>query len=81
VCDLNYTPTSLGEQSRKEITFGGMRKKKVEYHWYITLRTTGFVDYVHRPEFRMTRKNNILKTGCVSGEGRETPILLGSSEG
>jgi hypothetical protein len=30
---LNYTPTTLGVQSRKEIISGGTQTKEVEYHW------------------------------------------------
>jgi hypothetical protein len=30
--DLNYTPTTLGVQSWREIISGGMRTNKVEYH-------------------------------------------------
>jgi hypothetical protein len=30
---LNYTPTTLGVQSLREIIFGGTRAIKVEYHW------------------------------------------------
>jgi hypothetical protein len=33
VYNLNYTPATLGVQRRSEITSGGMRKKKIEYHW------------------------------------------------
>ena len=29
---LNYAPTTLGVQSRREIISGGTRTKKVEYH-------------------------------------------------
>jgi hypothetical protein len=38
---MNYTPTTLGVQSRKEIISGGTWTKKVEYHWY---RTCGSFD-------------------------------------
>jgi hypothetical protein len=31
--NLNYTPTTLGVQSRREMISGGTRTKKVEYHW------------------------------------------------
>jgi hypothetical protein len=31
---LNYTPTTLGVQSRKEIISGGTQTKKVEYRCY-----------------------------------------------
>jgi hypothetical protein len=32
VYNLNYTPTALGVQSRREITSGGTRTKRVEDH-------------------------------------------------
>jgi hypothetical protein len=31
--NLNYTPIALGVQSWREITSGGTRTKKVQYHW------------------------------------------------
>jgi hypothetical protein len=33
----NYTPTTLGVQSWREIISGGTRTKKVEYHWFRAL--------------------------------------------
>jgi hypothetical protein len=43
------------------------------------LRIVGFICFVHCPEFYITRAHNVLETEClsVSGEGRETPTLLG----
>jgi hypothetical protein len=32
----------------------------------ITLRITGFLDFVHRPVFKNTRKRNVSETGSVS---------------
>jgi hypothetical protein len=34
--NLNYAPTPLRVQSRREIKSGGTRTKKVEYHWFGT---------------------------------------------
>jgi hypothetical protein len=31
--NLDYTPTTLGVQSWREIISGGTRTKKVKYHW------------------------------------------------
>jgi hypothetical protein len=49
----------------------------------LTLRITGFVDFVHSPGFSITRKYNVSEIGSFfpsSGEGREMPTLLGPLE-
>jgi hypothetical protein len=40
------------------------------------------LDIVHRLEFLITRRHNVSKSGSVSvsGEGKETPTLLGPLE-
>jgi hypothetical protein len=32
----------------------------------VTLRMTGFLDFFRRPEFYITRKNNVSETGSLS---------------
>jgi hypothetical protein len=45
------------------------------WRWCIT---TLSMDLAHFPEFKISRKQNVLETGCpLSGEGRQTPALLG----
>jgi hypothetical protein len=46
------------------------------------LRITGFLDFVHRPEFYILENTTIRKLDLFlsSGEGRETPTLLGPLE-
>jgi hypothetical protein len=48
----------------------------------ITLPIIVFVDFVHHPEFKITRKHNVPETGSVSvfREGKETPALFGPLE-
>jgi hypothetical protein len=50
--------------------------------WYEAVRINGFVDFVHCPEFQITRKQSILETVFFppSGEERETTSLLGTLE-
>jgi hypothetical protein len=43
--NLNYTPTTLGVQSWREIISGGTRTKKVEYRCYIVLASDNVVKY------------------------------------
>jgi hypothetical protein len=33
--------------------------------WCKTFRITGFLDFVHRPGFQITREYNVLETGSV----------------
>jgi hypothetical protein len=60
--------------------------RKVEsgrfWRWCTTLRITGFVDFVHRPEFYIVENTTFGKLGLFSssGEGRESPTLLGPLE-
>jgi hypothetical protein len=48
----------------------------------ITLKITGFLNFVHRPEFQITRKHNASELDLFpsSDEGRETHTLLDPCE-
>jgi hypothetical protein len=41
------------------------KKSSFLYNWNMP-RITGFLDFVHRPEFFITRKHNVTETGSVS---------------
>jgi hypothetical protein len=41
--NLNYAPTSLGVQSRREIISGGTRTTKVEYHCHTVYKSRKIV--------------------------------------
>jgi hypothetical protein len=32
------------------------------WQWCVTLRTTGIMDFIHRPDFEITRKENVSET-------------------
>jgi hypothetical protein len=51
------------------------------WRWFITLRITGFTDFIQRPEFQITRKRKLPKLDqyLFSGETRDTPTVLGPS--
>jgi hypothetical protein len=50
----------------------------LEYDAHLSLRTTGFLDFVHRAEFQILENTTFRKLDLVpsSGERRETPTLL-----
>jgi hypothetical protein len=50
------------------------------WRWCITLRIAVFLDFVHRPEFWMLENWTFRKLDLFpsSGEGWETPTMLGS---
>jgi hypothetical protein len=49
------------------------------WRWCMGLRITEFIDFVHRPEFYLTRKKfRKLALFPSSGDGKETPTLSDS---
>jgi hypothetical protein len=53
------------------------------WRWSMTLRITGFMDWVHRPEFHLLENTmfRILDLCPSSGEDKKTRTLLGPLEG
>jgi hypothetical protein len=85
------TPTLLGPLERPNLDhWTGLTdserlqacNSKGLWRWCITLKIIGFMDFVHRPVFKILENRTFRKLDLFpsSGQGKETPTLLGHLE-